>query len=281
MSTVVTESDLLLPFESQRVRGAYREFFKAKRNNFFATIQRFPRLWQTFQLLDGIWVREINDLHHLGATREMLPALLFIHAHLKYRIAMELAFSLCMAEAWGVLRVGIESVAYAHKIHREPHLAEVWTAKDEDKGESQKRAFRKAFEENKAKSLYPEAHGLAPLHKYWQHYSDWGSHTTLAALALRFRQAETPEEVSWHLDYFQVREFEMLVSLASLLDASRLMEHAFFNVFKTRFNLDPELLQKRNHLEHNFQTLIHSIAKKHGHKMLESILSVVSGDPDP
>ena len=262
MPRELTESDLLLPLERDRLRGNYKEYFKAKRRNFLATIQGFPGLLAAFQLLDEIWVQEIHDLHGLRDTKQWLPALFFIHAHLKYRVGMELAFSCCIVEAWGVLRVGIESVAYAHKIYREPHLAQTWLAKD--RGKSQRKAFEKAFEKDKKDSLYPAKHGLAKLHEYWRAYSDWGGHTSVVAMATRFRQTDTAQGVGLYLDYFETKEDRIVTSIYSLLDTSWHMEHAFFDVFKTRFHLDPMLVRKRERFERKHENLARLILKKYG-----------------
>lgn len=108
-----TEDDLLLPFEKRCLHGDYREFFKTKRNNYFATIQAFPGVWRCFELLDDIWMREFDDLQKLRNVKGMLPAILFMNAHAQFRVAWELGFSCCIGEAWNVLRSGIESVAHA------------------------------------------------------------------------------------------------------------------------------------------------------------------------
>jgi hypothetical protein len=56
------ETDLLVPFEIQNIPEKYREYYKVKRNNFFASIQNFPEMWRYYLLLDTIWLREFDDL---------------------------------------------------------------------------------------------------------------------------------------------------------------------------------------------------------------------------
>jgi hypothetical protein len=52
---------LLLDFE-KGFPDHYKEYYAAKRNNFFASIQAAPRLWSAFMLLDEIWIREFEDI---------------------------------------------------------------------------------------------------------------------------------------------------------------------------------------------------------------------------
>ena len=87
------EKDNLLPVERQYLAGEYKKFFLAKRNNFFATLQRLPNLWSCFLLLDEIWYREIADFDSLTNERQAVPLLFYIDAHGQYRSAFELCCS--------------------------------------------------------------------------------------------------------------------------------------------------------------------------------------------
>src|SRR5258706_12847907 len=124
-----TETELLLPFEMTRVRGDYREFYKAKRKHCLITIEHLAKLWDAFQLLDSIWAREISNASHQRTKAQFLPTQLLILAHHRYRIAGELAFSGCIADAWGVIRAAIELGVHAHRIHLKPELAKIWLHK--------------------------------------------------------------------------------------------------------------------------------------------------------
>src|SRR3990170_9059758 len=119
------EGDLLVPFEIQNIPARYREYYRVKRNNFFASIQRFPEMWKYYVLLDEIWLREIDVLNPLNDTRAF-PLLLYINAHAKVRISIELGFSGCMAEARSILRDAVEFVAHAHAMLADPELQKVW-----------------------------------------------------------------------------------------------------------------------------------------------------------
>ena len=100
----------------------YREYYAAKRQNFFASIQSFPEMWRYYHLLDAIWLREIDDLEVARDAGRVFPVILYTNAHAKMRVAIELAFSGCMAEGRSVLRDAVEFVAHAHHVLKDPAL---------------------------------------------------------------------------------------------------------------------------------------------------------------
>ena len=265
----VTEADLLLPFERQAFRGEYKEFLKIKRGNCFATIQSFPGLWRSFQLLDDIWLRDFADLENPSDVKHMLPIILFMNAHARYRTAFELALSCCIPDAWNVLWSGIESTAHAHKILREPHLAVVWLDKDE--GPAENRAYKKAFEESKRESLFSTRQGLGVLHKFWSDYSETATHSTVASLGLRFQSEETPTHIRWQLNYFEADQANLAVFLFSLLLCSLHMEDVLYRSFESRLKLDVRLAKMRRafgqFVERNRQALI----KNYGKELLKKL----------
>ena len=242
-----SDDELLLPYEVRILRGDYKEYLKVKRNNYLATTQAFPNLWESFQLLDEIWKREFDDLERLRETKQMFPLILFLHAHSQFRVALDLGFSCCIGEAWNVLRSGIESTVHAHKVYREPHLLKVWIGKDD--GPEQARAFKDVFEHDKKNSLFPSQYGLDKLHAYWSQFSEFGTHTTVSALGRRFVEDKTTTDVNWKLQYFETETDRLALFLFSLLSASRLMEKAFFDCFDTRLTLDPQLGEMRAQFE--------------------------------
>jgi hypothetical protein len=153
------ESELLVPFESENIPADYKAYYKIKRNNFFASIQGFPEMWKYYNLLDAIWLREFSDLKPLGHMNQWFPLILFINAHAKMRISIELAFTGCLAEARSILRDAIEFVAHAHTMLRDPKLQAVWLSKNEAK-----QAFSDAFERYKKEGIF---NGLEELHETW------------------------------------------------------------------------------------------------------------------
>src|SRR5437763_270592 len=100
----------------------YREYYATKRNNFFASIQGFGEMWDYYMRLDAVWMREFADLKTAREASRMFPLLLYFNAHAKVRVAMELAFSGCTAEARSVLRDAVEFVAHAHTMLNDPKL---------------------------------------------------------------------------------------------------------------------------------------------------------------
>jgi hypothetical protein len=138
------ESELLVPFESEHIPADYKEYYKTKRNNLFASIQRFPEMWEYYIRLDAIWLREFDDLKPPGQVKQWFPLILFFNAHAKIRVSIELVLSGCLAEARSILRDAIECVAHAHTMLRDPQLQTVWLSKNEEE-----QAFADAFERSK------------------------------------------------------------------------------------------------------------------------------------
>lgn len=239
----MAEQGDLLPVEKTYLHGEYKNYFIHKRHNFFATIQAFPKLWDCFLLLDEVWIREFSDCTRISDLRQPFPLVFLMNAHAQYRTALELGFSTRLGDAWNVLRTAIESVAHGLKIYREPQLGKVWLEKDD--GKQQFEAFKDAFERNKRESLFPSNQGLDKLHRYYSQFSEWGTHTTLAAMSARFRTEESTTDVQWMLDYLETDPSKLATSLFSLLDASNEMEKAFFQCFRDRLQLDPDLIKMR------------------------------------
>jgi hypothetical protein len=98
LSSVEETDKLLHKFEIDNLPDQYRAYYGIKRNNFFASIQGFPEMWQYYLRLDAIWMREFDDLQSARDATRMFPLLLYFIAHAKMRVAMELAFSGCMGK---------------------------------------------------------------------------------------------------------------------------------------------------------------------------------------
>jgi hypothetical protein len=156
----LAETDLLVKFEIDNIPDDYREYYGTKRQNFFASIQGFREMWDLYLRLDAIWLRGIKDLYVATDPNTMFPLLLYINAHAKIRVAMELAFAGCLAEARSILRDAVEFVAHAHAMVGDPELQKVWLSKNDDKAALE--AFKDAFERHKKDGLFK---GLDELHK--------------------------------------------------------------------------------------------------------------------
>jgi hypothetical protein len=243
----MADKELLLPIEEKNLRGEYRDYFITKRHNYFASIQILPELWDCFLELDEIRKHEFADVERLRDVKHLLPLQLFLNSHAQFRVAFELGFSTCIAEAWNIVRSAIEATAHAHKIFREPHLALTWAHKEDGKKEFQ--AYRAAFEHNKKENLFPVEYGLGKLYDYYSHFSEAGTHATVTALALRYHSERTPTDVNITHAYLESDPRRVAPFLNSMLDAGFLMETACFSCFKERLNLDVELVRVRAEFE--------------------------------
>ncbi|MGA2324734.1 MAG: hypothetical protein ABSH05_00460 [Bryobacteraceae bacterium] len=236
------ESDLLLPFESQNIPEDYREYYRIKRNNFFASIQGFPEMWKYYILLDGIWLREFGDLKPLGDATQFVPLILFFNAHAKMRISIELALSGCLAEARSILRDAVEFVAHAHRMRSDPKLQKVWLSKNEEG-----QAFEDAFVRHKKEGLF---RGLDELHQIWGQLSETGSHATLNSMCDRFAAVKSDDGgQEWGFNYCGVERRMWALSLFSMLLTCFVMERIFYGDYEDRLRLDHILVGMRGEFE--------------------------------
>ncbi len=224
--------------------GPYKDYLRTKRNNCFASIQNLPVAWKCFDSLDKIWARGSSDLEHPGTLDRLLPLTLFGYAHAHFRIALDLGFSGCSVEALNVIRTGIEAVAYARKILNQPELATVWVTKDD--GRTERKAFEQAFLHNKKTSLFGPDSGLEPLHQYWSRFSEWGAHVTISSVGNRMSiEPVATDGERFLLNYFETDPTKLRTLLYTILEASQMMEAAFFESFATRLELDTDLVKMR------------------------------------
>jgi len=238
------ESDLLVPFETQNIPQQYREYYKTKRNNFFAGIQNLPELWKYYMSLDAIWLREFDDLKPARDPNRMFPLLLYFNAHAKIRVSIELGFSACLAEARSILRDAIEFVAHAHAMLQDAELQKTWLNKDE--GKAALEAFKNAFEEYKGDRAFK---GLDELLRTWKQLSELGSHANLNAICDRFAQVKSDEGVEFRLNYTGAEPRVWAMSLFSLLLACFTMERTLFSDYEDRLKLDDGLMRMRDEFE--------------------------------
>lgn len=160
----------LFPIEKDCFRSEYEKYFKGKRQNFFLSLRAFRPLWDCLQLLNDIWMRGLYDLEHLTNQMHLLPKTIFSSAHARYLNAIELAFSCCTGDAYSILRDGIEAVAHAAKMVKEPATIEHWTNKH--KGNAGAAAYKRIFEEKKKENLFSNWYGLRQLHAYYGQFCE-------------------------------------------------------------------------------------------------------------
>lgn len=237
------DENLLLPFERQVLSADYRHFLRIKRNNTFASIQRLPRQWKRFDLIDRVWLREIEDLNKVLDISHVVVVTLFIRGYARVRLTMELVFAGCTTEAADLLRGAIESVAQANRIYREPHLVEVWLKRDEDK--SSLDAYRNVFERAKKTGLFA---GLPGLHHYWTQFSELGHSSALSVMGRITAREGVPNEVAGDFQFFETNPQSLTAVMNALFDAVRQMEQVLFDCFYERLNLDVELVRLRSSL---------------------------------
>lgn len=258
MSAEPGENDILVQFEIQNLPEEYREYYKIKRNNFFATIQNLPELWEFFCKIDKIWKREIDDLEVGISATTSLPILLYINAHSKVRISMELAFSACPQEARSVLRDAVESVAHAHHMLSDPKRIEIWLAKDDSGGRV---AFKRVFVDNRATNLFK---GLGELYEKFGQLSETGSHPTIASFYNKLTTQKTTTGSKMSLAYTGSRNTrEFALELFSRLLTCFVMERTLFDDFQTRLRLDPQLIQMRGEFENFKENLRREVIKRY------------------
>ena len=234
----------LLPPEAQYFHDEYKKYFQHKRGNFFKAITEFSGLWECFQLLNDIWMREIEDLEVLRDQYHLLPRMIFTAAHSRILTAMELGFSCCIGDAYSILRDGIESVTHAHKIFVDPSSAAAWSEKG--KGNAEDAAYDRIFTHNKKENLFPEQHGLRRRHVFYGQFSEMATHSGVASVGKSFKDMSTPEKLSWGFSYFETDPKKMALFLLTMLVVASYMEEAFFACYEPRLNLENELVAMRS-----------------------------------
>jgi len=258
MNPVSQEPDLLLPFEKQNIPANYLDYYKVKRHNFFATIKAFPELWRYYVLLDKIWLREIDDLRPSREPDRTFPLILYFNAHAKLRVAIELGFTGCLAEARSILRDAIESVAHGHRMLTDVNLQKIWLCKND--GQAALEEFKDAFERHKKDGLF---NGLEELHRSWGHLSETGSHATVMAICDQFVNSSTDTEVVWGLKYCGLDIVKWEKSLFWLLLTCFTMEQTFFGDYESRLNLDYGLMRMRAELENHKEQVRKNLIARH------------------
>jgi hypothetical protein len=244
MSKEPEDSDLLVPFELANITGDYRKYYIVKRNNFFASIQGFPDLWDFFCNIDEIWRRELEDLEVGGDSTRVLPLVLYMQAHAKMRVSMELAFSQCIQEARSVLRDAVECVAHGHHVLRDLANLKAWQEKDEPGG---LKAFEAAFVKNKKTVLFK---GIEELHEKYGQLSEAGSHPTWQSFTgrLSFNKAAGAHSMRVHYSGMPDRDL-FAKELFSRLLTCFVMERTLCEDFKLRLQLDGRLVRMRDDFE--------------------------------
>jgi len=259
--TKATDDDLLVPFEQQVLPPEYKEYYRTKRNNFFASIQKLPELWGYYVMLDRIWLREIDVLKPSNPNKAF-PIIVYLNAHAKIRVAVELAFTGCMPEARSILRDAVEFVAHAHHMLKDPALQLVWLNKLDDK-----EAWSKEFWHNKATGLFA---GLDMLYEVWGKLSEMGSHANITSICERVRTVEVDGQPEFRLNYTGLQEKPWAMGIFDMLLVDFMMEETFFKDYQMRFQFDEKLLTMRREFEVYKERLRATLTTRYGIKPPES-----------
>jgi hypothetical protein len=238
------EKDLLVDFERQNIPEPYKSYYTTKRHNLFATIQNFPNIWNCFMKLDEIMQREFEHTQRVLDTTLLFPMILYMNAHQKMRVALELGCSTCMTEAHSILRDAIESAAHAHRLASEPQLLKIWIQRKDD--DAAMEAYKQEFEAKKATRLF---NGLPELHAMWKRFSDIGSHTNLDSMVHRFTMSNTETDAEYRLNYLGGEPNVYVPALFEILLVFGLIEAMVFNSAAARLRLDPILGEMRARFE--------------------------------
>src|SRR5271154_1575874 len=240
MDTGTARPAVLVRFEEDNLPEEFKNYYAAKRNNFFATIDAARPLWDAFMLLDRIWIRALQNMRVAVDTGRMFPMILFMNAHAKARIAVELGFSACIPEAHSLFRDALESTAHGHRMFFDPELQKLWLSKNEDEAALER--FNKEFWDSKKDKLFD---GIPELHRLWKQYSEWGSHTNPISIVSRFTISESRTHIEWRLNYTGAEPRTLITALFELLLAFHLMEAVVFRDCHDRLKFDSELESMR------------------------------------
>jgi hypothetical protein len=190
--------------------------------------------------LDHILMREFSDLKTASDANLMFPLLLYMKAHAKLRVSIELCFSGCLSESRSILRDAIEFVAHAHAMVNDPLLQNTWLSKND--GKAALDAFTDAFERHKKTGVF---NGLADLHRLWGELSETGSHANVNAMADSFAQVTSDEHIEFRINYTGAEEKTWALSLFTMLLTCFQMEQTLFTDYSDRLRLDDQLLVMR------------------------------------
>jgi len=214
-------------------------------------------------MLDEIWIREFSDLKPPGTPQEAFPLMLYMNAHAKIRVSLEMAFSHCLPEARSILRDAIEFAAHAHAMLANHELQNVWLNKSDEL-----EAFKNAFERNKKKGIFK---GLAELQEMWGRFSETGSHANINAICENFSITEDGDgKSSWALSYTGSKSEELFVTgVFTMLLVCFKMEELFFIDYSARLNLDHILIDMRRNFQIYKETVREVLKVRHNITMPE------------
>lgn len=217
-------------------------------------------------MLDKIILREFADLTTRPDLKKLFPLFLYFEAHVKIRASMELALSVCMPEARSILRDGIEFVAHAHRMLKDPELQKTWLSKNDEA-----EAFAAAFEKNKKTGLF---NGLDALHKRWGELSETGAHATINAVSQRYVQTQDEKGITFRWNYCGVDPQAWALEIFTMVLTFFEMQRTLYSDYEDRLKFDDILLRMGREFEVGKETLRSKLIKRFGLKPPPSPLIV-------
>ena len=231
---------LLTAFERENLQGRYKQHLINQRHNWRINFDEFRPLWDCFMLIDEIWSRELEAMSEGTRERnEVIPIFLFMAAHGKAQVALDLLFSDFITEALSIMREVIEFVVHGCRLLSRPDLMDVWLNRDTDAASLQR--WKEEFWFGKEHRLFE---GLPELYGFWKMCSERSSHANIGVLLQRIYEFG-PEKGVVALNYSGVDSRLQPVVLFGVLQILTNLESRIFERAEPRLPLDTELQQMR------------------------------------
>jgi hypothetical protein len=244
------DRELLTEFERDNLRGRYRQHLINTRNNWGVNFNEFRPLWNCFMLINEIWNRELEDLSEgINDRKEVFPFFLFVAAHAKALVVINLLFSDHVTEAYSIMRDVIEFVVHGYRLLSHPDLLEVWCNRGNDSSSLER--WKEEFWFAKERRLFE---GLPELYFAWKLCSERGSHAHVSSLLDRYYAVEPNTE--WALHDSGVAPELLPLMLFGILQIMSNLECRIFEITESYLRHDTELQQMRDKFSEDKQSTI-------------------------
>jgi hypothetical protein len=171
-----------------------------------------------------------------------------------------------MPEARSILRDGIEFVAHAHHMLKDPELQKTWLSKNDEA-----KAFAAAFEKNKKTGLF---NGLESLYRKWGELSETGAHATINAVSQRYVQTQDAKGINFRWNYCGLGSETWALEIFAMVLTFFEMEKTLYSDYDDRLKLDDVLLRMRQEFEVRKETLRRKLIQRFNLKPPKSPLIV-------
>lgn len=210
------------------------EFFDAARSNQVATFankqERFAKL------------REIDDCflkigENLINPQNIVPPFLLLRSHASFRGASSFAMSGQAAEAYVMMRSGLEHASYASLMSDNDTLAEIWLRRHDSEDALKK--VRKEFSQAAlVASIGARDAKLAKLYeKLYQDAIDFGAHPNERSVTGNMKRIKENGQTRWEQVYLHGDGIELEHALKYTAQAGLCCLHIFAHIFTERFVL--------------------------------------------